>query len=131
VNNDTGAVQAYINGGATSTGYLWLGPTTVAAGVPNANQATVTFADINGDGRADYLVKGPQGQLNLWLNIGTYGSSDITWSQVNEIAAGQGTPNITLADIDGDGKSFYLHGPQPWVRYGSTSASTLIIWCAS
>lgn len=108
MNNDTGAIQAYVNGGADASapgGWLWIGPLGIATGVPNANQKTVMFADINGDNRTDYLVKGNNGELNAWLNIGTPGSHDITWVPQGQIASGLGTPNITLADLDGDGQS--------------------------
>lgn len=114
VNNDTGAIQAYVNGGASPGapgGWLWIGPFGIASGVPNANQKTVIFADINGDNRIDYLVKGNNGELNAWLNIGSPGSHDITWVPQGQIASGLGTPNITLADLDGDGQS---RDPSRW-----------------
>ncbi|KAL8688084.1 MAG: hypothetical protein Q9218_005918 [Villophora microphyllina] len=108
--HDGGAVDAWYNGGPKSDGtWNWIGPTQIASGVPNANPKTVLFADINGDGRADYLVKGPTGSLNMWLNTGDVGSQKITWIPAGEIAGGLGTPNITLADITGDaGRADYL-----------------------
>ena len=45
-----GAVDAYINRGPSGTGWNWQQVLNVATGVPGANQDTVLFADINGDG---------------------------------------------------------------------------------
>ena len=102
--HDGGAIDAWYNGGPKSDGWNWIGPTQIASGVPNAKQNNVIFADINGDGRSDYMVKGDKGSLNLWLNTGDVGSQKINWVPAGEIAGGLGTPNITLADLTGDGK---------------------------
>lgn len=106
--HDGGAIDAWYNGGPTSGGWNWIGPIQIASGVPNAKQNNVIFADINGDGRSDYLVKGDKGSLDVWLNTADVGSKTITWIPVKGIAGGLGTPNITLADLTGDGKSTNL-----------------------
>ena len=97
-------MDAYINQGASASGWSWTGAQRIATGVPGANASTVLFVDINGDGRADYLVKNANGGLDLWLNIGDYGSANITWVPYSGIATGVGNPNVSLADINGDGK---------------------------
>lgn len=48
------------------------------------------------------------GALEVYLNIGDYGSAAITWVPQGQIASGLGTNNVTLADIDGDGRADYL-----------------------
>ncbi|KAL8846305.1 MAG: hypothetical protein Q9221_008603 [Calogaya cf. arnoldii] len=107
--HDGGAVDAWFNGGPKDDGtWIWIGPTQIASGVPNANPDTVIFADINGDGRSDYLVKGPEGSLSMWLNTGDVGSQKITWIPAGEIAGGLGSDNISLADITGDGRADIL-----------------------
>ncbi|KAL8882684.1 MAG: hypothetical protein Q9198_000354 [Flavoplaca austrocitrina] len=110
--HDGGAIDAWFNGGPKDDGtWIWIGPTRIASGVRNANQDTVIFADTNGDGSSDYLVKGPEGSLSMWLNTGDIGSQEITWIPAGEVATGLGSPNISLADISGDG-SFSPADPQ-------------------
>ncbi|KAK4896112.1 hypothetical protein LTR27_005969 [Elasticomyces elasticus] len=104
-----GSVDAYINKGATSSGWAWKEVLKIATGVAGATQQTVIFADIDGDGRADYVVKHDDGGLDVYLNIGAYGSVDnIVWQPYLKAAGGLGNPNITLADLDGDGRADYL-----------------------
>ena len=74
----------------------------------NANQQNVFFPDINGDGRADYVLVGDKGDVYLWLNVGSSGSYDITWVPQGQIATGLGTRNISLVDLSGDGRADYL-----------------------
>ena len=112
---DSGAVQLYQNGGPDGKGgWLWIGPKQIATGVPGATQRDVFFADLDGNGRADYVVIGPKGELNMWLNMGSHSSYDLNWVPAGEIATGLGTPNISLVDITGDGRSDYMI----WDRLG-------------
>ncbi|KAK5134073.1 hypothetical protein LTR08_006963 [Meristemomyces frigidus] len=80
-----------------------MAPTLVHKDGPN-----ILFADINGDGRADYLVNSANGGLDLWLNTGAVDSADITWIHYPDMASGFGNPNIALADLNGDGRADYL-----------------------
>lgn len=106
---ESGAVQLYTNGGPDPKGgWLWLGPRQINSGVPNAKQDNVFFPDLNGDGRADYVVIGQKGEVTLWLNIGSSLSYDITWVPLGEVASGLNTPNISLVDISGDGRADYM-----------------------
>ncbi|KAL8887396.1 MAG: hypothetical protein Q9215_005033 [Flavoplaca cf. flavocitrina] len=108
--HDGGAIDAWFNGGPKDDGtWIWIGPTRIASGVRNANQDTVIFADTNGDGSSDYLVKGPEGSLSMWLNTGDIRSQEITWIPAGEVATGLGSPNISLADISGDGDGVEDH----------------------
>ncbi len=63
------AVQAWLNGGQNSAvpdGWLWTPAGTIAAGVAPGSQ--IQFADLTGDGRADYLNVNPDGSVQAWLN---------------------------------------------------------------
>ena len=107
--DDTGRVALYQNGGPDSKGgWLWIGPKQIATGVPHATQSNVFFPDLNGDGRADYVVVGEKGEVDMWLNVGSPSSYDITWIQSGQIATGLGTPNVSLVDISGDGRADYM-----------------------
>ena len=46
----------------------WFQRGLVATGVTDV--ASVFFADINGDGKEDYLVVGEKGDVNAWFNDG-------------------------------------------------------------
>lgn len=72
VDKDTGAVTAYVNtGGDTPTSPGWTARGRVAAGIPAAALSDITFADINGDGRDDYLLLGQStGTVHAYLNNG-------------------------------------------------------------
>ncbi|KAL8959474.1 MAG: hypothetical protein Q9193_003670 [Seirophora villosa] len=108
--NETGSVTVWLNRGLQSPGhYGWDGPHEIAPGAPGAKGKDVFFADINGDGRPDYLVKSSKGAISAFLNIGKPKTvAGIKWEGAGKIAAGLGTDDISLADISGDGRADYL-----------------------
>lgn len=75
---DNGAVDAWINngtGGWTSRGRIaggtgggWVSRGQVASGAGPGAQ--VRFADLDGDGKDDYLVVADNGAINAWTNRG-------------------------------------------------------------
>lgn len=107
-----GAVTAYINGGPSASqpgGWLWLPQGVIATGVGAARQ-DVQFADINGDGKADYLWVGRiDGTVNLWYNGGP-GSDKWIWYPAGEVATGTGSngQSVMFADTTGSGRDDYL-----------------------
>lgn len=83
---------------------------------PNAK--AVHFADLNGDGRAEYLWVGPKGQVQAWYNNGyldddAIKTSHVDWVPAGQIASGIGglRAEIRFADLNGDGRADYL-----WVQ---------------
>jgi hypothetical protein len=81
-----------------------------------ATRNQVVLADINGDGRADYLVVGDNGDLEAWLNIDTG-----IWLPQGKIATSVGSAaGVRIVDVNGDGRADYL-----WLS--ETSAVTLFI----
>ncbi|KAM5490264.1 hypothetical protein McaMca56_008072 [Microsporum canis] len=100
----------YVNG--TTGTVTWWPKGKIAAGVGTLNWQ-IHFADINGDGRADYLSVEPDGSVKMWLNVLDDPSdiSKITWVQQGTIATGIGKPGVGVrfADINGDGRAEYLY----------------------
>lgn len=71
----------------------------------------VTFADITGDGRAEYIIQFDGGAANAYNNTGNIpdAGKPRNWDSMGTIAGGV-TPQgpVVYADIDGDGKDDYL-----------------------
>ncbi|MFD3942009.1 FG-GAP-like repeat-containing protein [Streptomyces sp. NPDC058579] len=107
---DQGQVRAWINKGpAGGGGWSWQWSGEVASGV-GASRDQVRFADLNGDGRADYLVVGDQGQVRAWINKGSVSGGGWSWQWSGEVASGVGAPRgqVGFADMNGDGRTDYL-----------------------
>jgi hypothetical protein len=91
------------------------GPSCTDMTYPNAT--AVHFADLNGDGRAEYLWVGPNGEVTAYYNNGYTDDDSITngdhidWVPAGEIATGVGglRAQIRFADLNGDGRADYLY----------------------
>lgn len=113
--NAVGATTVYFSGGVKPDGTWNLFPlnSLLASGIGDPG-STVRFADINGDGRADYLTVSATGVVRAYFNgglkpDGTYNLFPAPYpNQV--IAGGFGPPgsNIRFGDINGDGFADYL-----------------------
>lgn len=104
-----GLVSAYLNGGEQEGGggWLWTPLGVIAGQGTGATRETTRFADIDGDGRADYMAVGPGGELNAWLNFG-YGDVP-DWRPLGGIATGIGeAAGVRLFDLNGDGRADYI-----------------------
>ncbi|KAJ6585880.1 hypothetical protein B0H19DRAFT_1110925 [Mycena capillaripes] len=113
-----GATTAFLNLGSSQTGtnagqVQWLPSGVIATGV-GASRRQVQFADLNGDGRAEYLFVHDDGSVDAWLNLG--GPDDgpnaakVVWSPSGSIATGIGEDGagVRFADLNGDGRAEYL-----------------------
>lgn len=112
---------------------------TIAGGVPLPAAADVPsrvrFADLDGDGRADYLVMGDGGSIVAYLNRGTDVPGGGGWQYRGEYASGAGVPadRVRLADINADGRADYLvvHDGgmvDAWVNQGGDSVDAQGVW---
>lgn len=101
------SVKVWLNkGGDLDKGWQEMGQ--VANGT--APGAQITFADFNGDGRADYLASDPSGKTRAWLNNGGDGHSLKGWVDFQNIAFGVGAKadRVRFADLNGDKFADYL-----------------------
>lgn len=87
INPQTGAVQAWMNHGYGDT---------IGAGI--------CFADLDGDGLADYIFLTQDGHVRAFLNTGAYP----TWTDLGIIATGFGSNHVIFADVNCDGRADYL-----------------------
>ncbi|MGK4584205.1 FG-GAP-like repeat-containing protein [Kitasatospora sp. HPMI-4] len=109
---DDGIVSAYLNRGG-DTGGGWVADGQIATGV-TTDRSRVRLADIDGDGRADYVVLNPDGSVTAYVNNGGVGHFN-GWSLRPKIASGVTTNQnlVDFADLNGDGLADYLvtNGP--------------------
>ncbi|OCL02267.1 carbohydrate esterase family 3 protein [Glonium stellatum] len=99
--------------------YLWIHPTTgtnsgiIASGAGPAR--SVYFADLNGDGKDDYLVVNPNnGAVDVYWNYGPDSSWENGWKFVPAGQIASGVPHANLGtlrfpDINGDGRADYVY----------------------
>ncbi|KFX94360.1 hypothetical protein O988_06345 [Pseudogymnoascus sp. VKM F-3808] len=122
-----GAVKAWLNNGniGRQDGQrLWTGPYEIAPGVAeNSDGSKVRFADLNGDGFADYLVLWDGGAVDAWLNqqqIPPNGRQ--IWRAKETVATGVGEPGskIRFVQLNDDGKSDYI------IQYDGGSAKAYL-----
>ncbi|GIE82956.1 fusidic acid esterase FusH [Actinoplanes philippinensis] len=104
--DDAGAVTLYLNRGGDGAGG-WQNRGKVASGV-TSDRSKVRFADLNGDGKTDYLIVQDTGQVDAYVNIGGDGAGG--WQNRGKVASGLSTDRtkVRFHDFDGDGKDDYL-----------------------
>ncbi|GHC64318.1 FG-GAP-like repeat-containing protein [Streptomyces cinnamoneus] len=119
--DDKGGLHAWINNGGDGRGG-WNDWGMIAAGV-GVTADKVRLADINGDGKADYIAVDDKGGLRVWLNNGGDGRGG--WSEYGQIASGVGVSadKVRLADVNGDRKADYIAvddkgGLHAWINNG-------------
>jgi hypothetical protein len=113
-----GSVDCWLNLGGSDDGpkagkVSWLPQGTIATGI-GKDAAGVRFADLNGDGRAEYLYVSEDGSVEAYLNLG--GPDDgpnaakVSWLPQGTIAmgVGEGRENVVFADVNGDGRADYV-----------------------
>ncbi|KAI3393725.1 hypothetical protein diail_3771 [Diaporthe ilicicola] len=133
---NNGAVTAFLNlgsnsGGADAGKVQWAAQGVIASGV-GGDRASVRFADLNGDGRAEYLRVNDDGSVECWLNAGGQdggiNAAKITWIPQGKVASGIGKDGagVRFADLNGDGRAEYLYintdgSVEAYLNLGSSS----------
>ncbi|KAL8756555.1 MAG: hypothetical protein Q9199_002836 [Rusavskia elegans] len=111
VDAKTGGLTLYINLGAKPNGWGWGLQGSVATGIGGPGK-NVRLADIDGDGKADYILLGPNGEAHLYLNKGEKpgGWNWEPYRPGKPFAKGIGSKAdlVQFKDIDGDGKADYI-----------------------
>ncbi|KAJ6438913.1 Lipase 1 [Purpureocillium lavendulum] len=131
-----GALKHYMNTGSVGgQDVLFVAQGGIAAGATH-DISKLVFADMNGDGRDDYLIWDDQGGLTGFLNQPTQKEGVplyIDQGPAKSLADGiaQNMSSIRLADLDGDGKDDYAFidedgGIQLWYNRGHGDTSLLV-----
>ncbi|MFF2195023.1 FG-GAP-like repeat-containing protein [Streptomyces sp. NPDC058157] len=81
--NDNGSITTYLNRGGDGHGG-WFNPGQFAAGL-TTNPDQVSFVDVTGEGRADYLLTYAGGSVGAWANNG--GDTGGGWTAYGQILA--------------------------------------------
>lgn len=132
-----GSLVHWLNTGSVGgTDVLFHNQKGIASGVGLSDFSKLVFADMNGDGRDDYLVWDNDGSLSGFLNQQTNSEGVpvyIDQGGAKSICDGFGhaPDSIRLADMDGDGKADYVfigdHGSlNVWYNRGNTDDSMAI-----
>ncbi|KAB5549867.1 hypothetical protein GE09DRAFT_187533 [Coniochaeta sp. 2T2.1] len=100
----TANVRYYRNGGLGSDNkWIWYDEGVIFSG------KNILFGDLDGDGRADIALRGENGALVGYLNVGP--GVKPNFRHMGEIASGVGVkdPRVELKDLNGDGRADYLY----------------------
>ncbi|WP_113699333.1 trypsin-like serine protease [Nonomuraea lactucae] len=116
--DEKGAVHAYWNNGGDrpdgNGGTLpgWVDGGRIAKGTDPTDDEEIRFADINGDGKDDYLkVNIVTGAVHAWFSAGGDRGNTSGWIDAGRVArggVGGSGPDLRFADVNGDGRDDYL-----------------------
>ncbi|WP_405824684.1 FG-GAP-like repeat-containing protein [Streptomyces sp. NBC_01390] len=106
---DTGEVHAYFNIRTPgSLQPLWSEKLSWAPGVAGANLNLLRFADVDNDGKADYLMVGADGSVHAYLNKGGKDAGGFEGHRNFANASNYPRKYVQFKDISGDGRADYV-----------------------
>ncbi|MEU6606462.1 SGNH/GDSL hydrolase family protein [Streptomyces shenzhenensis] len=96
------------DGGDVPGGHGWTNLGKVAKGGLSTRD-NIRFMDADGDGDDDYVILGPNGEMDLWRNDGGDVAGGNGWRDMGRDAKGAGPRGaIRFMDLDGDGDDDYI-----------------------
>ncbi|KAF4438886.1 SGNH hydrolase [Fusarium acutatum] len=112
--SNAGRMQADQNNGPNAAKVTWIPQGTIASGV-GVGRDSFVFADINGDGRSDYIALSQEdGRARLWLNgdgpDDGPNAAKVVWLPHGKIPDGVGNSgrDVQFTDLNGDSRAEYL-----------------------
>ncbi|PGH27049.1 hypothetical protein AJ80_01235 [Polytolypa hystricis UAMH7299] len=101
--HEDGSADAWLNEGGSGGNWKSIGR--IARSPAGATREKVVFADIDGDGRADYLILFDGGAVKGFRNNGNLSPEGGNWEDLGMITDGVGVEGrkLQFADVDGDG----------------------------
>lgn len=110
IDDKTGAVTGWLNGGSTSfPEYRKIGE--IATGATAQPGDKIVIGDFTGDGRADYMIVGSTGTVTGLVNRRVVDSLIPRWSYHVTVADGPSGATqqyVRMVDLNGDGKADYV-----------------------
>lgn len=105
--------NAFMRGIGEAAGKGWIKETVEVKPAPPRQGADSGDydVDINGDGRADYLVVDDNGAVRAWLNTANPTTGAVEWTDQGFIASGSNdwsANQVRFADVGGDARVDYL-----------------------
>ncbi|CAG1976172.1 unnamed protein product [Fusarium graminearum] len=112
---DGGAVKAFRNT-LKEGGRNWDDLGTVAPGIGGVTGDMIRFADMDGDGLADFLAVADDGSIRMWKNLGITGTKgqSIRFADLT----GEGRDDLISVDAKGRARAWINKGDGQWEAIG-------------
>jgi hypothetical protein len=105
---EDGSVHAYYNLESDTGGWEWKEHRNWAPGVFYGSRSRLRLADVDGDGKADYLMVGKRGAVHAYINNGGRGHGGFTEHRYFVRETGYPGDKSAFRDISGDGMADYV-----------------------